>query len=1358
MVGKFQLFLDGIVTKFGFGDWFCDCAVRLKRGQMAILYSVSFLLAATPSMACHIDPAQQASLDFASESCINDYAGVWEGTYYYNYGTPYMNYTCTNGGGVVSYFTGLHCPTRPVEPPTSMAPSPTTANSCPIKGSVIRPESRVIEENISIAGTGYTLNYSSDRAFGYSSNRYKHVNTYVGECLALRTRHETGGGSPLPPECQSRDVRIEVAGRVFNPTVVNSNPAGYQFFWDGLDASGNFTSGSGLAKFTITDIPADVNEVPATYSQPIGSFYSIIIGLGGWTISPVHFYDVHQATVFRGDGSKFKTLSAALSGGTYSVPSSDASEVYVFDSTGRHLQTKTGIKGTVILTMTYVAGKISTITDAFSNVTTVNYISNKPVSIVGPFGHTTTLATDADGYLTAVTSPSAETFNMTYYSGAAKGLLQNFQKPKGIVTSLSYDSFGLLTYDSSSAGSSLSLLSTFPDVVEATSDLGIKTEYLRSITSLGATTLTKTGPGAMNSTFTHSVTPDGILQYIQGTDNIGVTLYDNKTADPRFPSVFETNNFTQQTSSYLRSFAVTKAATLSNPDDPFSVVDLTETTVLNSSKTTTSAYLSSTSKFTRTSPVGRKNYVTVDSFERPISTQFATYAPVTVSYDTRGRVSTVAQGTSRTSTFTYDSSGNLQSITNPLSQTKTFGYDSSGRVTSETFPDSRVISYAYDLNGNLASVTPPGGLAHSFVSNGFDLIGKYTSPAVSFFGVEVPAKKVSSKLATIYNSAIQWAAEFLRTFLPEASSKVRRLLVNRDTDYFYDNDRKLTSVVRPDGATASFTYSATSGRLDGIVTPLGNYVINQNSYYSYIDSVVSPDGVTQTFSHDGPFLMSAINSGATSGSVYFTYNNEFQLASSKVNTATTLNYVYDNDGLVTTAGNQTITRSTTTGFPTKTTLSTANENYTYSTSFGELASIQGKYGTTTNIYQSVLTRDDLSRIVQKVETVGVLASNTYAYTFDSSGRLTTVLKNSAPHSAYVYDSNSNRTSVTRNGTTLTATFDEQDRIVTFGTKTYAHNDAGEVLSITDTSTAPSSVTTYTYDVFGNLKSVSLPNSTVISYVLDGQNRRVGKKVGVTLQKQFVWFDQLRPAAELNGTGAIVSQFVYGIKGNVPDYIIKGSVRYKLMTDHLGSVVAVVHSTNGTVAQRIEYDEFGRVLSDTSPGFQPFGFAGGIYDSDTGLVLFGARTYDAETGRWLSKDPILFAGGDTNLYGYVMNDPINLVDPSGLSQKEVDFAMGWIRRNRPDLVKGIGGVKATATNLLPSGTTGFTLPGRILIDSAASDNQSNAIYLVAHELQHAQRGVLNTILFQTQAEHDSIYTNAFRVQDLYDSQQSNPSCR
>ncbi len=94
---------------------------------------------------------------------------------------------------------------------------------------------------------------------------------------------------------------------------------------------------------------------------------------------------------------------------------------------------------------------------------------------------------------------------------------------------------------------------------------------------------------------------------------------------------------------------------------------------------------------------------------------------------------------------------------------------------------------------------------------------------------------------------------------------------------------------------------------------------------------------------------------------------------------------------------------------------------------------------------------------------------------------------------------------------------------------------------------------------------------------------------------------------------------------------------------------------------MEYDEFGNVTLDTNPGFQPFGFAGGLYDVDTKLVRFGARDYDAVTGRWTRKDPLRFGGGDTNLYAYGVGDPIRNTDASGLAVyqcfRPADIAIG-----------------------------------------------------------------------------------------------------
>jgi RHS repeat-associated protein len=101
---------------------------------------------------------------------------------------------------------------------------------------------------------------------------------------------------------------------------------------------------------------------------------------------------------------------------------------------------------------------------------------------------------------------------------------------------------------------------------------------------------------------------------------------------------------------------------------------------------------------------------------------------------------------------------------------------------------------------------------------------------------------------------------------------------------------------------------------------------------------------------------------------------------------------------------------------------------------------------------------------------------------------------------------------------------------------------------------------------------------------------------------------------------------------------------------------MVNAVTGAVVQRMRHDEFGNVLEDTNPGFTPFGFAGGIYDVDTGLVRFGARDYDPVIGRWTSKDPIRFGGHQSNLYVYVNNDPVNRTDPSGL-ESPVDALLG-----------------------------------------------------------------------------------------------------
>ena len=257
----------------------------------------------------------------------------------------------------------------------------------------------------------------------------------------------------------------------------------------------------------------------------------------------------------------------------------------------------------------------------------------------------------------------------------------------------------------------------------------------------------------------------------------------------------------------------------------------------------------------------------------------------------------------------------------------------------------------------------------------------------------------------------------------------------------------------------------------------------------------------------------------------------------------------------------------------------------------------------------------------------------YRYVYDLIGQLTDVYRDGSLVSHYEYDSNGNR---------VGGTCDDQDRMLQYGGNTYQYSANGELQQKTDSNGS----TKYDYDVLGNLRAVELTDSTKIEYVIDGANRRIGKKVNGTLVQGFLYQDGLNPVAELDASGNVVARFVYGTRANVPDYMVKGGITYRIISDHLGSVRFVVNASTGDIVQKMEYDEFGRVIIDTNPGFTPFGFAGGIYDKDTGLVRFGARDYDAEIGRWTCKDPIGFKGGDSNVYLYCGNEPLKNIDPNG----------------------------------------------------------------------------------------------------------------
>jgi len=338
----------------------------------------------------------------------------------------------------------------------------------------------------------------------------------------------------------------------------------------------------------------------------------------------------------------------------------------------------------------------------------------------------------------------------------------------------------------------------------------------------------------------------------------------------------------------------------------------------------------------------------------------------------------------------------------------------------------------------------------------------------------------------------------------------------------------------------------------------------------------------------------------------------------------------------------TITRNAQNGLPESVTDGTFTLTRTFNT-YGEVDGYGYNIGGS-DIYTLSITRDNAGRIVQRIESIQG-ETITWDYSYDELGRLIEVKRNGTVVEAYAYDENGNRISETnsfKGVTDMAYTYSIEDHLLTAGSDTYQFDADGFLTS----KTTSEGTTTYKYSSRGELLEVTLPDGTIISYDYDPMGRRIAKRINGTIVEKYLWSGRIRLLAVYDGSDNLIMRFNYA-DDRVPYSMEYLGQTYYLVYDQVGSLRAVVDSS-GLIVKRIDYDSFGNVILDADPSFRiPIGFAGGLYDADTGLVRFGVRDYDPAIGRWTAKDPIDFAGGDVNLYEYVENDPINLFDPLGL---------------------------------------------------------------------------------------------------------------
>lgn len=1108
-------------------------------------------------------------------------------------------------------------------------------------GSIIQTTNQVVGENIPLIGSSFSLRYFSNRV--------------QGRIQDYQYKRKLTGDNPDPLISNYKIQIYDENGVLLDvQDFVGANQT-YNYTWNGK--IGNDETWGSIRRILkeskyYSDI--DYNHIYTSPDIYVGSFKSKKLGLGGWVPSSWHFYDVASSQLYLGDGN-IRAVEVVEDGVFKRAASEDGSEVYYFDSLGRIAYTKSGLTGAVLASFAYdLEGRLSAITEPFNKVTTFKrYLNGKLKAIIAPHNKKTVAVVNSQGYLTKTTSPNNESYEMTY-NGAA-GLLLSFKKPNGSISTMAYNSDGNLISDNHSSGYGISLNKTINGVVSTSSlgrqkvnkyDSNLKSEY-------------QTSASGLIEMFTNT---KELSAYDSPFNNFEMSYVN----DPRFGEQVKFVSEKNLVNFGTTSIANSRSAILNNANDPYSIAALTDVSISGNSEIT-SLYDGITKTKTITTKLGRTFLTQIDEYERPVKIQNGDLIARNFTY-TEGNLSKITQGTRKT-VFSYYGNDLLKSVRNDLGQVTTYTYDNAQRLKTATLPDLRVINYSYDSEGNLTSISPPNRPAHQLIFGSNEKLSSYKPPATN-------------------NGT-----------------------VNTITNYSYNLDRQLTQISRPDGQNINFNYDLITGLLSNVTSNFGNVVY---TYSHERPKTISYNGLFFDLDYIGDTVSSIELKDNSMNTLYFYERSPDSTQGERVGSETinggslssvakTINYSYDDDGYLTKVGDLELQFNSPNGQLEQTKLSNIRDYYYYN-SFGEIRAYKAKFQNT-EIYSYNLVRDGIGRITQKVETLNNVTS-TFDYVYDSAGRLTQVSTNGVVTSTYGYDYNSNRISANVRGENATATYNVQDRILTYGSQTFSANLNGDITRKMPTVGATAeTIEQLIYDPFGNLTSYKFFDWSV-DYEVDPFLRRLGRKIDGEVKQRYVYSPEGRIVGELESSNRLVKTFVYGSKSHVPDYYIDESGnKFRIITDHLGSVRLLVAATSGRVIKLMEHDEFGRVLQDTRPGFLPFGFAGGIYEQYTGLVRFGARDYDPEVGRWLSKDPILFNGGDTNLYGYVINDPVNFIDPDGLVKKDPAADTGGAAGTGGGGTIYVSG-NGTAVQAQPGATVGTVRTGNGLLIQNPGSNHPN----------------------------------------------------
>ncbi len=626
-----------------------------------------------------------------------------------------------------------------------------------------------------------------------------------------------------------------------------------------------------------------------------------------------------------------------------------------------------------------------------------------------------------------------------------------------------------------------------------------------------------------------------------------------------------------------------------------------------------------------------------------------------------GFITSTVDPLNRATSYAYDGIGNVTSVTRLAGTsnavTTSFTYDATfNQVTSATDPNNHATTLFYDAKGNLTTLTDASGVSRTLTYNsaGQPLTAADALGHTTHFGYKF------GDLVSVTDASGNTTTRFVDGAGRPVS--VTDPLGNR-TVSTYDVLNRVTQTVDPLGGTTSFLYDA-NGNLTRLTDPLGaahatNYV------YDSMDRLQTrndPLARQETFGYD------------PKGNLTCFTDAKNQVA----------RFQYDD-----------LNRRSFEGFGAAScTTSSYQSTIAYAYDAGDRLTLA------TDSLAGIITPqyDGLDRLTSETSPLGVVS-----YGYDAGSRRTRMTVQGQPDVTYGYDNANRLTTIAQSSSSVVATYDTAGRQSTVqvpnGTiETDGYDVSSRLISLAYTRSGnPSGNLTYQYDadgrrafVGGTLARTGIPQPVASAtydvanqltqwagasltydadgnvasdgastYTWDARNQLASISGGTTASFQYDAFGR-RTTKTVSGaaTGFLYdgANVVQELSGSTPtanllnglgvDHIFSRSDtagRRSFVTDALGSTVALSDDA-GTSQTQYTYEPFGRaqVNGTSSSAFQ---YTGRENDG-TGLDYYRARYYSPTVGRFLSEDPLEFAGGSLNLYAYAGNDPVDYADPSG----------------------------------------------------------------------------------------------------------------